>query len=218
MADLPVPSLTRAREVKISELSTFFANDDLSIEDLERRIERVYKASSVAELDAITADLASAPTALGGDAHAGVARAGRSASLPASYDEGSSRLLSLMSSTRRVGRWAVPPRLDVVAVMSDTKIDMRQATLSAGVTTVELRSLMASVRIVVPPHVRVVNEIHAVMASVVVRVDDGLARDEAAMRGAPIVRLTGYALMADVKIVVRGMGQMGYGTDDEDDD
>ena len=57
MADssVPVPSLSRAREEKISELSTHFANDDLSLEDLERRIERVYKAANVAELEDITA-------------------------------------------------------------------------------------------------------------------------------------------------------------------
>ena len=63
MADAHLPSLSRAREQKISELSTFFANDDLSLEDLERRIERVYKAANVSELDAITADLRSARSA-----------------------------------------------------------------------------------------------------------------------------------------------------------
>ena len=57
MADVPVPSLARARELKIEELSAHFANDDLSLEDLERRIEQVYRASNVAELETITADL-----------------------------------------------------------------------------------------------------------------------------------------------------------------
>ena len=56
---LPPPALTRAREQKIAELSTHFANDDLSLEDLERRIERVYKAATIADLEAITADLRS---------------------------------------------------------------------------------------------------------------------------------------------------------------
>ena len=68
MADAPLPlsSLSRAREQKISELSQAFANDDLSLDDLERRIERVYKAANVVELDEITADLRQAvlPAAL----------------------------------------------------------------------------------------------------------------------------------------------------------
>src|SRR3954471_15618571 len=53
----PTQSLARAREQKINELSQHFANDDLSLDDLERRIERVYKASSVADVELITADL-----------------------------------------------------------------------------------------------------------------------------------------------------------------
>jgi len=48
----PIASLARAREQKISELSQYFANDDLSLDDLERRIERVYRAANVLELDA----------------------------------------------------------------------------------------------------------------------------------------------------------------------
>ena len=54
---LPPPSLARAKEQKINELSEHFANDNLSLEDLERRIERVYKSVSVADLDQVTADL-----------------------------------------------------------------------------------------------------------------------------------------------------------------
>ena len=51
MADAPLPTnLSRARESKIEELSRHFANDDLSLEDLERRIESVYKAANAAEL------------------------------------------------------------------------------------------------------------------------------------------------------------------------
>ncbi len=57
MADAPLSTLSRAREQKISELSQHFANDDLSLDELERRIEQVYKAASVSELDAITSDL-----------------------------------------------------------------------------------------------------------------------------------------------------------------
>jgi hypothetical protein len=200
MADAPVPSLARARELKISELSTFFANDDLSLEDLEQRIERVYKASSVSELDAITADLQKSPAVPDEYARALAARATPSTAV--TYTVASTRLMSLMSSTRRVGRWVVPEHLDVVAVMSDTVIDMTQASLAPGLTEVELRCVLAAFKMIVPPNVRVVNDLHAVMSSIENRADEILDDKELATAGS-IIRLSGYALMSAVMIVVR---------------
>jgi len=183
MADVPIPSLARAREQKINELSVHFANDDLSIEDLERRIEQVYKAASVAELESITADLARAVQ-------------------PAPTPNQPPRLLALMSTTRRVGRWVVPAKLDVVAVMSDTKLDLTQAALSAGMVDFEIRAVMASLKVIVPPGVRVIVDTHSVMSNVRSRADE-FDTDVAPSTSAPVLRLTGWAVMADVQVVVR---------------
>ena len=200
MADssVPVTSLSRAREQKINELSTHFANDDLSLEDLERRIERVYKASSVVELDEITADLrravapASAPDGLA-----------RGTALTSNYQAERGRLLAFMSSMRRVGRWAVPHKLDVFAIMSDTKIDFTQAAMPGGMVDVHVRAVMTSCKLVLPPNVRVINEMHSVMSEVRNRADELLPDGASASPDAPVIRLTGFALMAEVKIVVR---------------
>jgi hypothetical protein len=214
MADssVPIPSLARAREQKINELSTHFANDDLSLEDLERRIERVYKAASVVELDEITADLrravsASPPVPAGASS--------RSTALASNYQAESGRLLALMSSTRRIGRWVVPHRLDVLAVMSDTKIDFTQAAMPGGVAEVHLRAIMASCKLVVPPNMRVINEMHSVMSDVKSRADEMLPDDPPATADTPVLRVTGTAFMAEVKIVVRRREEPVH--DDDDD-
>src|SRR5438552_4169568 len=168
MADL-TPSLSRAREQKITELSSHFANDDLTLEDLERRIERVYKAASVAELDEITADLRSVPAA------------GRAPDLrpPAKSARGSmglvpnsGRILSIMGESRRMGRWQVPQRLEVVSVMSDMKIDLTQAVMPAGIAEIDMRVVWAAGKVVVPPGMRVINEKPAIMSSVHSKADD----------------------------------------------
>src|SRR5512146_2614030 len=101
MADAPVPSLTRAREQKINELSQHFANDDLSLDELERRIELVYKAGSVAELDSITADLRLTPTS------AGMTPAPMSPrqQVMTGMEARRGRLLAIMGESRRTGRW-----------------------------------------------------------------------------------------------------------------
>jgi hypothetical protein len=212
------PNLSRAREQKISELSDHFANDDLTLEDLERRIERVYKAATIADLDVITADLRSAAPVV--DPRAGSGRRERSpapireAQMQTGYEIPHSRLLAIMSSTRRTGRWAVPRDLTMFAMMSDTKLDLTQASLPVGgIVNIEITAMMASVKIVVPPGMRVINEMHSFMADVRSSGDDfdvdGLMSPQT-----PVIRLTGTAIMAEIKVKIRRREEPVY--DDEE--
>lgn len=198
MADASVPSLNRAREQKITELSQLFANDDLSLDDLERRIELVYKAGTVAELDAITADFHALSDA-GPAGQAPIAPARRQIVTP---DARHGRLLAIMGESRRTGRWLVPGALRVVAIMSDTRLDLTQAVMAAGNAEIHVTAFWSSCRLIVPPGMRVINEMHAVMASVTSSADEmdppGVSRPDA-----PTIRLTGTALMAEVKVTVR---------------
>ena len=197
MADAPVPSLNRAREQKINELSQHFANDDLTIEELERRIELVYKAGTVADLEAITADLGIAtPAPVARDATPVVPRR----VLPTDARRG--RLLAIMGESRRTGRWLVPGELRVVSLMSDTRLDLTQAVMATGTSEIHLSVVWSACRLIVPPGMRVINEMHAIMSSVTSSADEmdppGSSRPDA-----PTIRLTGTALMAEVKVVVR---------------
>jgi len=196
---LPAASLARAREQKINELSTHFANDDLSLDDLERRIERVYKAATIADLELITADLRSASALVD-------ARAEQRGTVEPLHEVGGgksvvpmarARLVAFMSSTRRVGRWAVPRDLRFVAVMSDSKL--------------ELTVFMASVRIIVPPGMRVINEMHSFLADVGSSADE---LDTGSGTPSPVIRLTGTAFMSDMKVKVRRREEPVF--DDED--
>jgi hypothetical protein len=217
MADAPLPTLSRAREQTISELSQHFANDDLSLEELERRIERVYKAANVSELDAITSDLQApqssalsrpASAASGGGAH--ILYGASNLTAP------SSRLLAVMSESKRTGRWLVPQRLDVVSLMADTKIDLTHAVMPPGGAEFHVRSMWAACKIIVPPEMRVINEMHAIMASVVSKADEMDA--EGAKRHGPTLRLTGIAFMAEVKVVVRRREEALIELEDDEDD
>jgi hypothetical protein len=216
MTDGQLPALARAREQKISELSQHFANDDLSLEDLERRIERVYQAASVADLDAITSDLKAAiPQAQRGRGSVPQASASYT---PMAAPIQSARILAVMSESKRTGRWQVPSRVDVISLMADTKIDLTQAVMPPGGAEFHVRSVWASCKIIVPPEMRVINEMHAIMASVVSKADE--MDPPGALRHGPTLRLTGTALMAEVKVVVRrredALAELG--DDDEDDD
>ena len=197
MADAPVSTLNRAREQKISELSQHFANDDLSLDELERRIELVYKAGTIAELEAITADLRVAALALA--ARDAISVAPRRV-LAADARRG--RLLAIMGESRRTGRWLVPGELRVVSLMSDTRLDLTQAVMATGTSEIHLSVVWSACRLIVPPGMRVINEMHAIMSGVTSSADEmdppGSSRTDA-----PTIRLAGTALMAEVKVVVR---------------
>jgi hypothetical protein len=211
---LPPPSLTRAREQKISELSTHFANDDLSLDDLERRIERVYKAVTIADLELITADLRSAASLVDprAESRRDVEPLHESPAGRAVVPMARARLVAFMSSTRRVGRWAVPRDLRFVAVMSDSKLDLTNAALPVGgVVNIELTAVMASVRIIVPPGMRVINDMHSVMADIGSSADEV---DSGTAGASPVIRLTGTAFMSDMKVKVRRREEPIF--DDED--
>jgi len=215
MPDAPIPSLSHAREQKINELSAHFANDDLSLEDLERRIERVYKAANVAELEDITADLRAAVSPVQPPAGKLARRTSNAVQSTASLESGSLR--AFMGSTKRVGAWTVPRRLEVSAIMSDTHLDFTHAVLPPGIIEMDVRAIAAAFKLVVPPGMRVIMDMHAVMSSVESRADDIPPEDVLASPGTPVVRLTGTAFWADVKVVVRRR-ELPYGVGDDDDD
>src|SRR5918992_3333907 len=182
----PVP-LAAARERAIDRLSEHFANDRLSIDELDLRLERAYAATTLAELDALTADLPDDGPAI----------------LPASVShraaldrhERPARIHAFLSETRRAGLWTVPQQVDVKAVMGNLTLDLRSALIGPGVTDVEISAVMASVQIFLPPGVRVVENLRAFMASVT---DDSYS--DISDASAPVIRLTGHAVMSEVKV------------------
>lgn len=186
-----IQALEQERERVITLLSRHFASDHLSIEDLETRLELAYRASSVAEIRALASDLPAVEGA-----------GGRPALRPAPTPSQSvrTRMLAVLGTRTRRGLWVPPQELDLVAVMSDTQLDLRHAQLSAGVTEVRIKATFAAVRITVPPHVHVVVETTPVLAAV----NDRSDQRRLPPRGAPVVRITGWALMSEVTVRTRG--------------
>ena len=180
----------------IQQLSEHFANDRLSLDEMENRMELAYKAGSVGELQRLTADLPSA-------AAVPVPAPPPVEELPALAPD-RERMFAVMSETSRRGSWIVPQRLDLLAVMSDTTIDLTQATLPTGIIDIHIRSVCAAVKIVVPPGLQVVNRLSSLMGSVR---GGGEPNDTGGAGGGwqqgTVIRLTGWALMAEVQTKVR---------------
>lgn len=191
--DLPV-ALERERERTIELLSQHFAHDNLSLDQLERRIEESYRASTVAALRELTRDL---------PADAAEGQQLRAAPLPEAFAGESDRIVSIMAETKRRGIWRPARHLHLWCIMSETRLDLTEATLNPGVTELQLHGLMCAVKIIVPPGVRVVVQANAFMSTVSDEPDD----PPGVGSGAPVVRITGTMVMGELKVRVRSREQ-----------
>jgi len=203
----PIVSLTDERERVIRQLSEHFANDRLSLDELESRMELAYKAATVGDLQRLTADL---PSNTAAPVPAPLPPEEVTALAP-----DRERVFSVMSETHRAGSWLVPQRLDLMAVMSDTTIDLTQAALPTGIIDIHVRSIMAAVKIVVPPGLQVVSRVSSLMGSV----HGGGEPNEAGggWKAGTVVRLTGWALMAEVQTKVRRRERPRTSSEDKED-
>ncbi|HPH67287.1 MAG TPA: LiaF-related protein [Kofleriaceae bacterium] len=181
------------RSVVEASLADAFANDLFDVDEFERRSERVQQCTSVAELDAVIADLPSKQTsqALTHPASAAMVQVG-------SGNE-SGRVTTLLSSVAREGRWTVPVKLKVRNILGSAKLDFRDAVFSAATTEIRLGTVLGSVEIIVPPDLEVDLAVSAILGSVESRLDG----THAPPPGAPRLRISGQVILGSVDVKCR---------------
>ena len=178
------------RERAVELLSRHFANDNLSLDELERRIELAYHAKGPSELQDLVRDLPDAAENV---------PARQAAPLPEAFADVSDRIVSVMTETKRRGMWRPARHIDLWSVMSDTQLDLTEAVLGSGVTEFDVSAIMTTLKIIVPPGVRVVVQTSSIMSTV----SDESIEPPSVGSGAPVLRLTGFALMSEIKVRVR---------------
>ena len=98
---------------------------------------------------------------------------------------------------RRVGaEILLHERPSVGAIFGDVTVDLRDAP-QGGEYTLDVQVAFGDVKVIVPPGMRVIDEIHSFLASVSVKDAAGAHGD------GPILRLVGGAALSDVKVRVR---------------
>lgn len=199
-------TLAQAREATIDALCTGFAEEALSMSELERRLETARSARTREELNRLLRDLPAANVPM--KTPAKPAPRGRTAmparppeTRPAS-DTSSHLALAIMGGTRRAGRWTPPPEVVAVAIMGGVELDFRDAVLVEGETEINCFAFWGGIDITVPPGVRVESTGFAFMGGFD-HVDDLETRPGG---GAPTIRVNGFALMGGVEIKVAEPG------------
>jgi hypothetical protein len=191
-------ALARAQETRekvIGALQDHFAHDALDVDEFERRVTLAHTSESREAILALLDDLPALAEAPG--------RAPKTALVPAEEVRPSQTLRAIMSSTERRGPWVVPRQVRVRATMSSTVLDFREARLPAGPVDIDLRAIMSSAEIIVPPGLAVETEGVAIMGTFE-HVDRAPAHPDP---GAPLLRVRGFAFMSSVEIKMRMPGE-----------
>ena len=180
--------MTRAsdaeREATVTRLREAAAEGRLTVEELAERIDAAYAASTLDELEPLTADL---PAVAG------------SSSIAVEGGGGGTRfVLGVLGGGDRRGRWRVAPRVTVVNVLGGADLDLREATLTAPEVTIWVISIFGGSDIVVPEAVHVELSSFALFGG-----DDLKLEGPEPEPGAPVVHVRTVSLFGGTDVTTR---------------
>ncbi|MFB7912602.1 DUF1707 domain-containing protein [Streptomyces sp. NPDC056061] len=161
------------------------AEGRLTAEEHSERIDAVYRAKTVGELEPLVRDL---PVPGG---------SGRSA-VPGTHDQENpagpaENLVAVFSSSTRRGRWRVSGRTNAFSVFGSVEIDLTEALFGQRLTVINATSIFGSVDIRVPENVSLRGNGTGVLGSFEV------ATLESEDPEAPVVVVNGYAVLGSVE-------------------
>lgn len=188
-------ALRDRREHVIARLSECYAIDVLEVDELERRLDLAHGAHTVAELDALVADLAATSTAL--------VPVQRSIAIDDPHRLEHKQQRVWLSSVEKKGAWSVPRRLDLSVFWGSVELDFRGASLAPGITTIEVSVTMANLEIVLPPDLAVEVDVSSFAASVEERHRVPPHHDP----DRPLVRITGSVKFGNLEVSTRLHGE-----------
>jgi hypothetical protein len=110
-----------------------------------------------------------------------------------------------MGGATRRGRWTPARKITAVAMMGGVELDFREAVFGPGVTEVQAFAFWGGIEVIAPPDVRVECSGVGIMGGF----DHRQEIAEAPADGAPVLRITGVAMMGGVDVKVRYPGESG---------
>lgn len=195
--------LASVRQKAIDALCEHFANDALSVEEFERRLDRAHKAGELEDLRAILADLPSGDLpALRQEAAPSPAPRWQGA-VPASRVRERGFMVAALGGVEKSGRWVPARKTFGLAVMGGLVLDFREALLPPGVTEVWLFTVMGGAEIIVPPGLSVQSDGVAILGGFEQQENVSLNPDP----NVPLLRLRGAALLGGVEVSIRYPGE-----------
>jgi hypothetical protein len=182
--DLRASDADRDRIAEI--LREALAEGWLDPEEHAERIDVVYRAKTLGELEPVVRDLPAAGTA------------SRPQPAPGAVPPGGGpvpdqNLVAVFSASTRKGRWQVPARINAVAIFGSVEIDLTEALFPQQQIQINATSIFGSVEIRVPENVTLRSNGSGVLGSFEVETH------EAGDDGAPLVMVNGFAVLGSVE-------------------
>ena len=192
--------MDEVRDKVMDLLATYYARGALELEEYERRVEAAARGQSRADLEAVLGSLPALPPASPSALPTReTTPTGAAAQAPMTFQaEGEVRptqtLASVFSSVTRRGEWSPARRTQAVAFFGSTDLDLRQARLPPGVTSITAVAFFGSVSILVPPGVNV--EMNGV--GIFGAFDSNVPENRG--KGVPTLRVDGVALFGSASV------------------
>ncbi len=161
------------RERVVAVLREAAADGRLTMDEHDDRMERAYASRTLGELAQLTTDLTEDSTRQ-----------------PVRPDTG--RVLAVVGSGERKGRWVVPAKLPVVAVFGEVNLDLREALLERREVTINATAVFGEVNVVVPEGVEVRVSGPAILGTKTSRIRGPFTP------GGPVVHLRCFVLLGGV--------------------
>lgn len=114
---------------------------------------------------------------------------------------GGSPIVAVLGDVKRTGRWSVPATVKGYAVLADITLDLREADLPAGDVTIDIKAVLGSVRVIVPPGMNVRTQGVTVLGDTKVEVAPG-------RYDGPTLTVRGLSILGDVKVRSAAPGEM----------
>jgi hypothetical protein len=163
------------------------------VQELEERLDAVYAAKTLAELQPPIADLPGVPAG-----NAVQPAPSRAVDERIGGTPGSQASIAIMSSATRKGNWIVPPQHTSVAFWGGVDIDLRSARFAERHSTITAVAIMGGIDIVVPDDIVVEVGGFGLMGAFETEDREGAS---APPPGSPVVRVNGLAFWGAVTVI-----------------
>ncbi|MCA9713570.1 MAG: DUF1707 and DUF2154 domain-containing protein [Myxococcales bacterium] len=200
-----------ARERAVELISRRYSEDLIGADELDRRLERVERATTLDEIAVVTDDLLEPGTSLMpvvGEAPQTTALAQPGGGALVRVHDGQvpeqRQLVAVFGEQRQGGDWIAPRELDSFTIFGSTELDFRDAHLAPGETVIDVKVVFGSLTIIVPPGLAVESSVMAMFGGVE---RDATIPERAAGEHEPRLRVRGMVVFGAVEIFERLPGE-----------
>ncbi|WP_128977134.1 DUF1707 SHOCT-like domain-containing protein [Streptomyces roseicoloratus] len=166
-------------------LGDALAEGRIDPEEHAERIDAVYRAKTMGELEPIVRDL---PAARPSRAPAAAPVYG-----PGEVEGAADTMVAVLSASTRKGRWRVGERTNAISVLGSIEIDLTEAIFAQRLTVINVTSILGNVEIRVPENVTLRGNGTGIFGNFEVVTLEGADPE------APVVVVNGYALFGNVE-------------------